>query len=80
MCDGVSDDFFPEDKRLIELFSGNPIKELKTKKGEPLWGVLHREKGVTRNPEDGKALLEWLQYEKRGSSDDRTLILMYRNV
>jgi hypothetical protein len=80
MCDGVSDDFFPEDKRLIELFSGNPIQELKTKQGAPVWGLMHRDRGVVRNPEAGKALLEWLQYEKRGSSDDRTLVLMYRNV
>jgi hypothetical protein len=78
MCDGVSDDFFPEDKRLIELFTGNPIQELKTKKGESVWGVMHKDKGVLKDPDGGKALLEWLQYEKRGSSDDRTLVLMYR--
>jgi hypothetical protein len=78
MSDGVSDDFFPETKRLLELFNGNPIQELKTKKGEPVWGVMHKDKGIVKNPLDGKALLDWLRYEKRGSSDDRTLVLMYR--
>jgi hypothetical protein len=78
MCDGVSDDFFPEDKRLIELFNGNPVKELKTKQGEPVWGLMHKDRGILRDPQGGKALLDWLRYEKRGSSDDRTLVLMYR--
>jgi hypothetical protein len=76
MCDGVSDDFFPEDKRLIELFIGNPIRDLKTKAGEPVFGVLRT---VLKAPDDGKALLEWLRYEKKQSSDDRTLLLMYRS-
>lgn len=76
MCDGVSDDFFPEEKRLIELFRGNPIKELKTKDGGPVMGVMHE---VVKDPREGQALVEWLRYERRGSSDDRTLVLMYRN-
>lgn len=79
MCDGVSDDFFPEDKRLNELFIGNPISELKTKKGESVYGVMHKDHGLIKDPQDGKALLDWLRYEKRGSSDDRTLVLMYRS-
>ena len=74
MCDGVSDDFFPEDKRLIELFVGNPIRELKTKSGEPVRGVLLE---VVKEPREGRALLDWLRYEKKGSSDDRTLVLLY---
>ena len=76
MCDGVSDDFFPEDKRLIDLFVGDPIRDLKTKDGGPLKGVMHE---VVKNPQSGKALLDWLQYELKASSDDRTLLLMYRN-
>jgi hypothetical protein len=78
MCDGVSDDFFPESKRLIELFTGNPISELKTRQGDKLWGVMHKDQGIFKDPRGGQALLGWLKYEKRGSSDDRTLILLYR--
>jgi len=77
MCDGVADDFFPEDKRLVELFNGNPIADLKTQDGQPVKGVLH---DVVKNPRNGEALLKWLKYEKRGSSDDRTLLLMHRDT
>jgi serine/threonine protein phosphatase PrpC len=75
MCDGVSDDFFPEDKRLVELFVGRPIRDLKTKEGGPVMGVMD---DVVKRPRAGNALLEWLRYELKGSSDDRTLILFYR--
>jgi hypothetical protein len=75
MCDGVSDDFFPEDRRLLELFIGNPICDLKAKGGDPLRGVMHE---VVKNPREGGALREWLQYEMKASSDDRTLMLLYR--
>jgi hypothetical protein len=75
MCDGVADDFFPEDKRLIELFVGNPIKEIESKEGNPVQGVLN---SVIKEPHGGEALKNWLRYEKRGSSDDRTLVLFYR--
>ncbi len=77
MCDGISDDFFPEDKRLIELFTGDPIEGMKTKAGEPVRGVLLDV--LSKNTEGGKALLEWMRYEKKQSSDDRTLILMFRS-
>jgi hypothetical protein len=75
MCDGVSDDFFPEEKRLIELFIGNPVREIETRDGEPVKGVMHQ---VVKEPREGEALKDWLRYEKRGSSDDRTLVLFYR--
>ncbi|MBT9142129.1 MAG: hypothetical protein DDT32_00602 [Syntrophomonadaceae bacterium] len=76
MSDGISDDFFPEEKQLIELFNGNPIKELRTRQGDAVLGVMHN---VVKNPRDGETLKEWLGYEKKGSSDDRTLVLMYRS-
>ena len=58
VSDGVSDDYFPEDKRLIEVFEAVA----------PL----------AKNADDaGAALLEWLGYEKKGSSDDRTLVLSW---
>jgi len=80
MCDGVSDDFFPEDKRLIDIFDGEPIPELKTRSGDKVWGLLHKDKGILADPKEGKALLDWLRYEKKGSSDDRTLVLLYRRT
>ena len=58
VSDGVSDDYFPEDKRLIEVFDA----------------VMP----LAQNADDaGAALLEWLGYEKKGSSDDRTLVLSW---
>ena len=58
VSDGVSDDYFPEDKRLTEVFDAL--------------------KPLAQSAEDaGAALLEWLGYEKKGSSDDRTLVLSW---
>ena len=58
ISDGVSDDYFPEDKRLTEVFEAvTPLAQ---------------------NADDaGAALLEWLGYEKKGSSDDRTIALSW---
>ena len=75
MCDGVADDFFPEEKRLVQLFNGDPIEELQTVDGGPVQGVMP---AVIPTPRDGAALQDWLKYEKKGSSDDRTLVLLYR--
>ena len=58
VSDGVSDDYFPEDKRLTEVFDA--VKSL-----------------AQSAPDAGAALLEWLGYEKKGSSDDRTLALSW---
>ncbi len=75
MTDGVADDFFPEKTRLAELFGADAVTGLTAAQGGPLIGVLH---GPVLDPHDGQALVEWLRYEKRGSSDDRTLMLLYR--
>jgi hypothetical protein len=74
MTDGVADDFFPAE-RLPQLFDGDPIAGLTVPGGGPLHGVL---RAVIPEPRDGQALADWLQYEKRGSSDDRTLALLCR--
>ena len=76
MSDGVSDDFFPENERLLELFVANQIRDFRTSNGDSVPGVWHE---VVKNPCDGKALLDWLRYEKKQSFDDRTLVLVYRN-
>jgi hypothetical protein len=75
MTDGVADDFFPEAERLAALFDGDPVPDLQTPAGRPLRGMVHE---VLDDPRDGQALAEWLHYQKRGSSDDRTLVLLYR--
>ncbi len=76
MTDGVSDDFYPEDKRIGEVFNADPIEGLTAKGGGPVSGILH---SVAREPRGGESLCDWLRYEKRGSSDDRTLVLMHRS-
>ena len=58
VSDGVSDDYFPEDKRLSEVFEA----------------VMPLAKATN---DAGAALLNWLGYEKKGSSDDRTLVLSW---
>ncbi|MCA9067361.1 MAG: hypothetical protein KDA84_00460, partial [Planctomycetaceae bacterium] len=77
MSDGVSDDFFPEQTKLVELFNGDPIEGLASASGEPVRGVLH---SVLNENKPQEALQSWLKYERRGSSDDRTLVLMHRET
>ena len=81
MSDGVSDDFFPEEKQLIQLFNGDPINiEGMTANGEddePMHGVL---KNVVGQHDNGESLARWIKYEKRGSFDDRTLVLLCRGT
>ena len=81
MSDGVSDDFFPEKKQLIQLFNGDPINiEGMTASGseaEPMSGVL---KNVVGQHDNGESLARWIKYEKRGSFDDRTLVLLCRGT
>ncbi|QDU93854.1 PP2C family serine/threonine-protein phosphatase [Lignipirellula cremea] len=83
MSDGVSDDFFPEEKRLIQLFCGDPIsvEGMLSSSGEPVPGVLTDllVPGKHSAANLGADLVAWLQYEKRGSFDDRTLVLLHRS-
>ena len=74
MTDGVSDDFFPEEKRLVELLLGQDLLGIKGRDGALVSGVMET---VSRVSEPAAALLEWIRYEKRGSSDDRTLVLLW---
>jgi serine/threonine protein phosphatase PrpC len=61
MSDGVSDDYFPGDKRL----------------GEVLDAVLPT---LQSADDGGSALVSWLGYEKKGSSDDRTLLVGWKEA
>ena len=72
----VADDFFPESQRLVELFTGDPIAGLKATDGGDVRGIYH---GLLADPRDGQALAEWLGYERRGSFDDRTLVVLFRS-
>lgn len=59
LSDGVSDDYFPEEKRLGEVFDAvTPLLEAAE--------------------DGGAALISWLGYEKKGSSDDRTILVGWR--
>ncbi len=74
MSDGVSDDFFPEEKRLVGLLLDDDFAGMMDREGHSLRGVL---KVVAGENDPKEKLLEWLRYTKRGSSDDRTLVLFW---
>jgi len=76
MCDGVADDFYPPHRKLIHLFNGDPIDNMKSKDGGIVRGIVHE---ALMDPQPAPSLLNWLHYEKRGSFDDRTLALLYRS-
>jgi serine/threonine protein phosphatase PrpC len=75
MTDGISDDFFPEEKRIIELFTGSQIAGLTAKDGSPVEGIM---KSVLPKPIPEEALLGWMTYNKKQSADDRTLALLFK--
>jgi hypothetical protein len=74
MTDGISDDFFPEDRRLIDLFTGDSLPSMVDPEGAPLRGVLRGDPG---SAEVGRGLAGWIEYDRKGSSDDRTLLLLW---
>ena len=76
MTDGVSDDFFPESERLGELFADAPVQGLKTLDGDEVRGA-YPAVLASEHPADG--LADWMKYQVKGSSDDRTLLMFYRN-
>jgi hypothetical protein len=75
MTDGVSDDFFPESERLNELFADNPVQGLKTPDGDEVRGA-YPAVLASEHPADG--LADWMNYQLKGSSDDRSLLMFYR--
>ncbi|PQV63581.1 Protein phosphatase 2C [Abditibacterium utsteinense] len=64
MTDGVADDFFPETVRFPELFQS--VLPLFAENNAPSAGS------------SSAALLQWINYEKKGSSDDRALVVSWR--
>jgi serine/threonine protein phosphatase PrpC len=77
MTDGVSDDFFPEKKRMKEIFGSDPIPGKVARDGGPQLGLFPRMDDASSPSE---ALADWLEYERKASSDDRTLILYWRGT
>ena len=76
MTDGVSDDLFPENERLGELFRSEPVAELLAPGGEG--SHLGALPAIATSEIPAEELTRWLRYEKRGSFDDRTLVLVRR--
>jgi serine/threonine protein phosphatase PrpC len=74
MTDGVSDDFFPEDQRIVELFTGRAIAGMTQSDESQVDGLAHT---VITAEKPDEALLDWLKYSKKGSSDDRTIVLFF---
>jgi hypothetical protein len=86
MSDGVSDDFFPEQEMLKNLFYGNPILEMTSFQGnQPQYGLLTQESGIDQMSILDAALSQklklsnWLDYDKKQSFDDKTIIILKNN-
>jgi hypothetical protein len=66
MSDGVADDFIPYEKHLPALFRN-------------LDKIVAREEGY-HDGDAAQVLLQLIGYDKRGSFDDRTLVMLYREA
>jgi serine/threonine protein phosphatase PrpC len=79
MTDGVSDDLYPLGNRLNDLIEGKVVGKgyMIEKENQLLQGI----KYIVKNDNmDAKRLVEWLKYEKIGSTyDDRTLVVALKN-
>ena len=73
--DGIEDPFFPIAKMAADLFRqlyagvSEPLKDFKTQPPQP--PILPQESAAG-------ALGQWLEFEKRGENDDRTVLLLHR--
>ena len=73
--DGIEDPFFPIAKTAGDLFRqlyagvGEPLKDFKAQPTQP--PILPQESAAG-------ALGQWLEFEKRGENDDRTVLLLHR--
>ena len=73
--DGIEDPFFPIAKMAGDLFRqlytgvSEPLKDFKTQPTQP--PILPQESAAG-------ALGQWLEFEKRGENDDRTVLLLHR--
>jgi serine/threonine protein phosphatase PrpC len=73
--DGIEDAFYPIEKKSLDIYRqwmngvDEPLEHFKSQAKQP--AVFDQEAA-------GWALAQWLEFEKRGENDDRTLLLMHR--
>lgn len=73
--DGIEDPFYPIDKKALDIF-----RQWHTGVSEPLDGFKSQPTQEAMFGEEAAAgeLARWLEFEKRGENDDRTVMLLHR--
>ena len=73
--DGIEDPFYPIDKKALDIF-----RQWHAGVTEPLEGFKSqpRQEPVFRHEAAAGELARWLEFEKRGENDDRTVMLLHR--
>ena len=74
--DGIEDPFYPTEKKSQTIF-----RQLREGVSAPL-SVFEKQKphGPVIGSSDAKSLLaEWLDFEKKGENDDRTIVILHRS-
>lgn len=75
--DGIEDPFYPIDKKAGDIFRqwyagvAEPLKDFKTQPPQP---------ALVAQEAASWALAQWLEFEKRGENDDRTVLLLHRRA
>lgn len=74
--DGIEDPFYPIDKRALDIF-----KQWSNGVVEPLAGFKAQAEQPPVFDQEAAAwgLAQWLEFEKRGENDDRTIMVMHRH-
>ena len=76
MTDGVSDDFFPEQTKLVELFTGDSLPLMLDQNDQPQSGLFTKSNLAHLNQRGAEFVKEWLYFEKKQSFDDRSLVFL----
>ena len=75
--DGIEDPFYPMEKNSAHIFRQfyNGVKENELAE----LGITQlRQAHIFGHPTEGASLESWMTFEKKGESDDRTLLVMFR--
>lgn len=74
--DGIEDPFYPIDKKSDDIF-----RQWHVGVEEPIDGfkIQPRQESIFAREAAAGALAEWLEFEKRGENDDRTILVMHRH-
>ncbi len=74
--DGIEDPFYPIDKKADDIF-----RQWHVGVDDPLDGfkVQPKQEAVFAEEAAAGALAHWLEFEKRGENDDRTILVMHRH-